>query len=187
MSGIIIAPFSNSDIRDWPIERYAATVGLLMDRLPADERIRIVGTAGQRLRANEVVRSYPSTRVSNECGRLSWSELVAELRMASCIISNNSGVGHLGGFFGVPTVCVFGGSHQRHEWRPLGKSVILVTRAIGCSPCQRDHGQLSPYDKACLREISPSVVADAALAIMERVRGAANDGISPDNNLGRVA
>jgi len=169
MRPILIAPFSNSGIRDWPSTSFRALIGLLLDRLDDETWIEVIGTANQKLRANEIVRLYPTTRVKNACGLLSWAAMISELRSAGCVIGNNSGMAHLGGFFGVPTVCIFGASHQRHEWRALGPSVLLVTRAIGCSPCQLDHGQVSPYNKACLRDITPEVVADAAFAIMERV------------------
>ena len=168
MSDILIAPFSNSDIRDWPVAHFAALVGLLLEGSGDDVRIRIVGTANQKMRAREIVRDYPVARVSSECGRLGWPEVIARLRAARCIIGNNSGITHLGGSFGVPTVCIFGGSHQRHEWHALGDSVVTVSRAIGCSPCQLDHGGVSPYGKACLREIAPAVVAAAAFRSMAR-------------------
>lgn len=169
MSPILIAPFSNSGIRDWPSTSFRALVGLMLEQLEEDNPIMVIGTANQKLRANEIVRNYPTSRVVNACGRLSWSAMVAELRRAACVVGNNSGVAHLGGYFGVPTVCIFGASHQRHEWRALGPSVVLVTRSIGCSPCQLDHGQVSPYDKACLRQIEPQAVARAAFTIMKRV------------------
>lgn len=168
MSDILISPFSNSYIRDWPLECFAALAGLLVDMVPADVRIRIIGTPNQRLRACEIVREQPVDRVSNDCGRHAWADVVGLLRSARCIISNNSGIGHLGGHFGVPTVCVFGGSHQRAEWRPLGASVITISRAIGCSPCHLDHGGISPYGKACLRQIEPRTVANAVIAAMAR-------------------
>lgn len=193
MSELIVAPFSNSDIRDWPLGSYAQLIGLLLDRLPAEMAIRVIGTSSQKLRVNEVVRDHPATRVTNECGRLTWTEVVARLRTAAGVISNNSGVGHLGGYFDRPTVCIFGGSHPRAEWRPLGRSVVLVSRVIGCSPCQLDHSTGSPYDKACLREISPEIVADATLSVLGRpwvaspplpseaageIRGLSNDAVS---------
>ena len=128
----------------------------------------MIGAPGQKLRAHEVVRNYPATRVTNECGSLPWSQVIENLKRAACVVSNNSGVGHLGGYFGVPTVCVFGGSHPRGEWRPLGRSVVLVSRVIGCSPCQLDHSNGSPYGKACLREIRPDVVAGAVRSAMAR-------------------
>ena len=175
MSDIIVAPFSNSDIRDWPLDHFATLAGLLLDGIGPDDRVRIIGTANQKLRACEIVRHHPPHRVVSECGRLTWPQVLGLLRRARCIISNNSGVGHLGGAFGVPTVCVFGGSHQRHEWRPLGASVVIVSRAIACSPCQLDHGSISPYAKACLREVAPETVAAAAFGIMARTAAAAAD------------
>ena len=169
MTGIIVAPFSNSGIRDWPSSSYRRMVELLIGRLPSDHVIRVIGTPNQKLRANEIVRDLPVERVVNECGRLNFAQMTEELRTAACVVGNNSGVAHLGGFFQVPTVCVFGGSHQRHEWRSLGPTVMIVSRSIGCSPCQLDHGNVSPYDKACLREIEPEVVADAVVRIMNLV------------------
>lgn len=168
MSGIVIAPFSNSGIRDWPGSHFARLIGLLLDRVAPTEPLRIIGMASQRLRACEIVRSHPATRVLNQCGRLSWEEMVAMVRGARCVIANNSGVSHLGGHFGVPTVSIFAGTHNRREWGALGSSVVIVSRVIGCSPCQLDHGQVSPYDKACLREISPEAVADAVEAALGR-------------------
>lgn len=170
MSAIIVAPFSNSGIRDWPSSSYRAMIGLLLDRLEERVAFRVIGTPNQKLRANEIVRHLPVDRVVNECGRLTFAEMTAELRQATCVVGNNSGVVHLGGLFEVPTVCIFGGSHQRHEWRALGSTVVIVSRVIGCSPCQLDHGNVSPYDKACLREITPTVVADAVLSAVRRVR-----------------
>jgi ADP-heptose:LPS heptosyltransferase len=170
MKAIVMAPFSNSDIRDWPVGHFAALVGFLLEDLDDEDRITVVGTRAQRLRGNEIVRTYDPDRVVNACGSHSWPRLVEEIQVASCVVGNNSGVTHLSGFHGVPTVCVFGGSHQRLEWRPLGWSVSVVSRSIGCSPCQLDHGQRSPYHKACLRHIDPRLVADTVLSTMERVR-----------------
>ena len=168
MSDVLIAPFSHSAVRDWPVGHYTSLVGLLLDGLGGDARIRLIGTAGQRLRACDIVCSYPSERVSNDCGRTAWPDLLPALGSARCVIGNNSGIAHAAGAYGTPTVCIFGGSHQRIEWRPRGKNVVLLTRAIGCSPCQLDHGDTSPYNKACLREIEPASVLGAALRIMSR-------------------
>lgn len=169
MSAIVVAPFSNSGIRDWPTSRYRATIELLLDRLERDVPVKVIGLPNQKLRANEIVRHLPVDRVVNACGRFNLGQMTAELRAAACVIGNNSGVAHLAGFYRVPTVCVFGGTHQRHEWRALGPTVLIVSRVIGCSPCQLDHGNVSPYDKACLREIAPETVADAVFTVMRRV------------------
>ncbi len=171
MSDIILAPFSNSDIRDWPPEHFAELIRLLIGGGPLPGRIRVVGTQSQRLRANDIVRAFDPVEVPNECGRLSWSELLDELRAAACVVGNNSGIAHLAGSYGTPTVCVFGGSHSRLEWRPRGANLVLLSRSIACSPCHLDHDGRCPYDKACLRRIEPSVAADAVLALVAKGRG----------------
>lgn len=167
MNNIVVAPFSNSDIRDWPGEHYARMIALVLDRWEGTGMVRVVGTKTQAMRACDIVRHLDPMRVSQDCGRLPWPDVVAEIRAAACVIGNNSGIAHLAGMYGVPTVCVFGGSHQRLEWRPIGRRVVTLTRAIGCSPCHLDHGMSCPYDKACLRQITPESVADAVFLAME--------------------
>ena len=161
MSDIIVAPFSNSSIRDWPMEHYRDLVGLLLEDEELTGTVRVIGTTGQRLGACEIVRRYPADRVVNECGRLAWGKVLVMLRAAACVIGNNSGIAHVSGHYGTPTVCVFGGSHQRLEWRPRGPHMVVLSRLIGCSPCHLDHRGASPYGKACLWDIQPEEVRDA--------------------------
>lgn len=165
---IIVSPFSNSTMRDWPPEHFRELIALLLPAIGEDEVIRVIGTRSQRARAYEIVQDFPADRVVNDCGTMPWDDVLALLRTASCVIGNNSGIAHLGGMYGAPTVCVFGGSHQRSEWRPLGDNVIVVSRALGCSPCHLDHNMTCHYDKLCLREIAPLTVAEAALLAMDR-------------------
>lgn len=173
MSTIVIAPYSNSAIRDWPSAHFSALIGLLLDGWQDRAGlIRVIGTASQRLRANAIVRPHPADRVRNDCGRIAWPDVVGELRRAACVIGNNSGIAHLAGSFGVPTVCIFGGSHSRLEWRPLGFDVTLLSRSIGCSPCHLDHGARCGHGLACLVEISPGEVAGAVFAAIGADGGA---------------
>lgn len=167
MTEIVIAPFSNNALRDWPAGHYRETIGLMLDSLAPDARISVVGTRGQRVGAAEIVRPYPADRVRNDCG-IAWDAVLDKLRRAVCVIGNNSGITHASRHFGVPTVCVFGGSHQRTEWGPLGPNVVILSRVIGCSPCQFNHAWECPYNAACLREIVPAEVADAALTAVTR-------------------
>jgi heptosyltransferase-2 len=142
---------------------------LLLDAGAGERPIHVIGMRSHILRSREIVRLLPADRVIDLCGDLNWSQMIALLRSARCIVANNSGVAHLGGYFDVPTISIFAGTHQRREWRALGRKVTVVSRAIGCAPCQLDHGQTSPYDKACLREIAPETVADAVLQAIRPV------------------
>jgi len=104
------------------------------------------------------VRPFDSGRVINDCGRIAWDVTMERIRSAACVIGNNSGIAHLAAFAGVPTVCIFGGAHQRLEWRPIGDNVVTLSRAIVCSPCHFHHARDCPYGLACLDQISPETV-----------------------------
>jgi heptosyltransferase-2 len=170
VNDVVVAPFSNSAIRDWPGTHFDGLIGLLLEE-PGIDRIRVIGTASQRLGACEIVRRYSPARVVNECGRLPWGDVLQLLGRATCVIGNNSGVAHVSGAAGTPTVCVFGGSHDRREWRPRGSRVVVVSRTVGCSPCQLDHGGVSPYGKACLKHVAPEAVRDAVRLVMAMENG----------------
>jgi ADP-heptose:LPS heptosyltransferase len=164
MRSIVVAPFANGDVRDWQADHYARLIGLLIERWSG--AVRVVGSASQRLAANGIVRALPATQVSNDCGMLGWDAVVAEVRAAACVIGNNSGITHLSGHMGVPTVCVFGGSHRRTEWRPLGAHVRTLSSAIGCAPCHIHRAADCPYDKACLARIAPETVAETVFGLI---------------------
>jgi ADP-heptose:LPS heptosyltransferase len=166
MSEIVIAPLSHNPVRDWPAAHYRALIGLLLDQAADDNSVMLVGTRNQRLVLNEIARPFAATRVANACG-LDWNMVVARIRTAACVIGNNSGVTHLAGLFGVPAICIFGGSHQRTEWGPLSPSTTVLSRVIGCSPCQLHEISHCPYDIACLREITPEQVAAEVMTALD--------------------
>lgn len=167
MADIIIAPFSNGDIRDWPPESFQRLIGYLLEAGFHDGLIRVIGAKTQALRAREVVRPFDANLVRNDCGR-PWSEVQKRLQAAKCVVGNNSGVAHLAARMGTPTVCIFGGAHQRTEWRPLGFNVVVLSRAIACAPCHLHRAADCPYGKACLEQIAPELVSEAVLRLMNR-------------------
>ena len=169
MSHIVVAPFSNSDIRDWPAAHFQALIRRLVGE--RNELVRIVGAPGQAIRARDIVRPFDANRVVNDCGRTPWDVTLDLIRSAACVVGNNSGIAHLAAFEGVPTVCVFSGSHQRLEWRPIGSQVITLSRAIACSPCHLHHAAHCPYGLACLDQITPDSVFDAVTRLIDRVPG----------------
>ena len=165
MSEIVIAPFSNGDIRDWQPRHFSELTGLLLHRWPGD--IHLIGTRSQATRVADIVRPHDATRVHSQCGR-PWSEVAQLVRNAACVIGNNSGITHLSSWFGVPTVCVFSGSHRREEWHPMAPNAVIISRAIGCAPCHLHRAAQCPYGKACLDEIDAGLVAEAVFAAMEQ-------------------
>ncbi len=98
----------------------------------------------------------------------SWSEtpslsvLAATLSRASLFIGNDSGVTHLAGILGIPTVALFGPTHPV-TWRPLGPYVTVI-RACSEGPgpgvrvCQNDE---------CMAAIGIERVVEACLTLLK--------------------
>jgi heptosyltransferase III len=83
-------------------------------------------------------------------------DLLTLLEKASGFVGNDSGVSHLAGFCGLPTVTIFGPSDPI-RWQPLGPHSQVVAASMGCDPCfETDPDRCD--EKICLAGISPEVV-----------------------------
>jgi ADP-heptose:LPS heptosyltransferase len=164
MRHVIVAPFANNDLRDWPLGHYARMIGILVAR--GDILVEVVGTARQQPRAECLIQA--GGRVVNACGRHDWAQLASQCRDADCVVGNNSGVAHLAGRLGVAVVCVFGAAHDRAEWGPIGPRVTIVSRQMTCSPCHLPRAADCRAGLACLRDIQPHVVANVVIEALAR-------------------
>ena len=69
-------------------------------------------------------------------GKTSLPQQAALCAAAAVVVSNDSGMAHLAGAVGAPTVVVFGSTSS--AWTaPLGPRVQVVQHATVCSPCFR--------------------------------------------------
>ena len=160
---IVISPISNDPLRDWPMPHYRALAKLCVERL--DASIDFIGIRSQRLAVTLAINDLPSDRYRNRCGATSWAETGALLSAADCVIANNSGVAHFAASLNVPTVCIFGASHNPFEWMARGPAVSILFKKTGCSPCAIGVLAQCPYGKRCLTEILP----EDAFAVVQRM------------------
>ena len=161
---VVISPFANERVREWPISHYRRFI----ERVLSDQKLPVcvVGTRPQRVRGDEVVRGFPAPDVVNACGRLQWHELVALVDSAAYVVSNNSGIAHLGASRGRWTLCLFSGSHSYVEWMPRGPRVVVLSRVTACSPCELGTA-LCPNGVACMTDLQP----DPAFELFAEARG----------------
>ena len=158
---VIIAPLSNSRLRDWGLDKYARLAARLLQRI--DCAIVLVGAPGQR---EALARLAQHNRIINLAGRLEWLQTAAVVRDADLVISNNSGIGHLAAACGTPSLAIYSGSHQPQEWGPRGNGSRAIMALVPCSPCGHDRLEACPNDHLCMRLITPEAVADEAEAML---------------------
>ena len=159
---VVVAPVSNSDLRDWPVAHYVSLIRALVERL--DCVVLLVGSRTQTKPLDHIVEeSGCAGRVISLAGCTAWSDMPAVLRGADLVICNNSGIGHLAASVGAPTLAIYSASHQPQEWGPRGPRSQALMAVVPCSPCGFDRLSECPYEHACMQGLLPeSVFAQAA-------------------------
>ena len=104
----VFVPGSAHADKCWPIDRF----GALAEKLSSDHKLSIVATGipSEAPLVESLVRSA-ETPIINLAGRTSIAELVALLRGAALVVSNDTGPGHIASALGTPIVMIFGRSN----------------------------------------------------------------------------
>lgn len=148
----------------WLPERFAEVCDGLADRFGL--RSVLVGAAGEaellrqiadRARADVTCCTSPGTTLGS---------LKALVRDAALLVCNDTGPRHYGIAFDVPTVTVFGPTHQ--AWTDVpGANEQRLQVPVPCGPCQL---RTCPLDHRCMTSVSSAMVLGAAERLL-RQRG----------------
>jgi lipopolysaccharide heptosyltransferase I len=101
----VLVPGSAHDSKCWPAERFARAAEYLHRQYHL--KIAAVGSAHEKAIIQRI-GTHCSIPIADLCGQTSLVELVAVFQQAACVISNDTGPGHIAASAGVPTVLVFG-------------------------------------------------------------------------------
>jgi ADP-heptose:LPS heptosyltransferase len=162
---IVVAPMSNSRLRDWGLDNYARLAELLLKR--QDCAIILVGSPTQRdLLARIAVQHEAEGMIINLAGRTDWLQTVAVIRQADLVICNNSGIAHIAAACGTATLAIYSASHEPQEWGPRGNRARVMMALVPCSRCSYEKLEMCQYDHRCMRLITPEAVAAEAASML---------------------
>ncbi|BCP51668.1 hypothetical protein K32_02850 [Kaistia sp. 32K] len=164
---VVVAPFSNSHLRDWPIQNFEELVAAL-------SRTRTVILVG---RNEDAAVLQQTARVARERGggsidvasNLSEQQFNELLSSASLVISNNSGAGHVAAQLGRPTLGIFTASHLPELWGFQGPRVSILMSAIECRGCGLDVVRRCPEKVRCKNDITAEHVLAEIEALTSNV------------------
>ena len=139
--------------RTWPEEAFVEVIrGVRSSRGP---EILLLGEAGEKDRADRVLRAAGADRVHNLVGSTSIQELVEVLKSSDGLVSGDTGTLHLASWLGVPTIGVFFGPALCFETGPYGPGQRVLQGRAACAPCRED--EACPHMR-CLEPLTPGVV-----------------------------
>ncbi len=105
---LVLIPGSAHLSKCWPAERFAA----LADKVSSQFGLSIVAAATKAEESIvEKIQSLASVPIANLAGRTNLAELVALLKSAKMVVSNDTGPGHIAAALGTPLVMMFGWSN----------------------------------------------------------------------------
>jgi heptosyltransferase-2 len=158
------------DFKRWPIDNFVALAEQI--RLKAGRvTIILTGTALEGPLIRKFLTAYRGRAVdASDAGNL--ERTAAILSIGHLLVSNDTGVMHLGAALGVPTVGVFGPASPRH-WAPIGERATYVYDTnVPCSPCVNNYHNRMPSRCAnvdqsrCLRDVTVESVLTAARRVV---------------------
>lgn len=149
---IVISPFGQFDIRNWPEYKWAALINNYEDR-----PVLICGSTQDYETGEQIIELTRHKRIYNLCGKTTLRQLAAVLEKSCVCIGAESAAGHIAAAAGCPNVIIIGGGHfgRFAPYSPLTSLVSLPLECYGCSwkcPYQRVH---------CIEDVKPRVVAEA--------------------------
>jgi lipopolysaccharide heptosyltransferase I len=102
----------------WPVERFAD----LADRVSRQFGLSVIATGSNSEKPiAQRVKNLANVTVTNLAGVTSLSELIALLKNAKLVVSNDTGPGHIAAALDVPVVLIFGRSNPARV-APYGRS-----------------------------------------------------------------
>jgi heptosyltransferase-1 len=160
---VAMNPSARWDTKLWPSESFAA-VG---DRLQQDgaARVVLIGGRDEGHVGMQVMRAMRTAPI-DLMGQTTLKELIALLRRARLLITNDSGPMHLAAAVGTPVIALFGPTDPARTG-PYGTGHTVLRSGVPCSPCF-SRRCTNAVTMECLITIQPQQVIEAALRLVEQ-------------------
>ena len=161
----VVAPGTTyGEAKTWPRERMSEFVALAHQK--AGARVVLVGDQQVAAFVAEMRQASDlqwtgeldeAGDVVDLTGRTDLLQVVQIMKSAAAFIGNDSGLMHLAGALGLPTVGIFGSSNP--DWtHPLGaRTSAVVAEGFACRPCYRKTCNQARF---CLAEVAAGTVLE---------------------------
>lgn len=136
----------------WPAPYFAELARTIRSNRP-DVQILLMGSPKDRAVCEEITAIVPEAH--NLAGTTSLSEAIALISRAAAVVTNDSGLMHIGAALGRPVVAIYGPTDPRHT-PPLSELAKVLWLHIECSPCQQRECPLGHQN--CMKQILPEAV-----------------------------
>lgn len=159
---VAMNPTARWATKQWPPGSFAATADRLQQ---GDIRVVLIGSLEDSAVGSQVIR-HMRTAPIDLIGKTTLKELIALLRQARVLVTNDSGPMHLAAAVGTPVVALFGPTDPA-KTGPYGPGHTVLRSGIPCSPCFSRRCTNANLME-CLTTIRAEQVVEAATKLINR-------------------
>jgi heptosyltransferase-1 len=157
----LMFPGTNWPTKRWPVEKFSELAKQLR------ERFNLPSVVGGGPEEQELAGQIPGTL--NLAGKTTLNQLVALIRRAELVVSNDSGPMHIAAALGKPLVAPFGPTNP-FRTGPYERLDSVIKLEIVCSPCY----SRTCSHQSCLQNLDVAPVLEMA---EEQMRTSGNAGL----------
>ncbi|MBW3632237.1 MAG: glycosyltransferase family 9 protein [Chloroflexi bacterium] len=174
---IVVHPGCSMPARTYPWEMYVDVIDTLVRDLEA--RVVVTGADDERPLVDTILAHVdPWTRanVVTAAGSLAFPAFCALIEAADLVVTNNTGPMHMSAALGTPVVALFALTNPPEQWGPWRVPHRMLWHEVPCRLC---YSRVCPTTHACLREVHPRDVVQAAAELLaETDRNVAADDLA---------
>jgi len=149
--------------KKWFPERFSAVADRLVDETKA--QVLLFGSGKDR-ESTAAVGKSARHRFIDIAGETDLKEAISLMARCALFLSNDSGLMHVAGALGLPTVAIFGSTNPLTT-SPAGQKSVVIHHAVDCSPCLKP---VCPTDFRCMEGIGVAEVYRTAKSLLEEGR-----------------
>lgn len=149
-------------LREWPIENFINVIQTITNK--ENTKVILVGTLKCKEKAATIMEAINHPDVMDMTSQTTLEELLTLISTSTCLLSNDSGMAHLGALTETKQIVLFGPEHP-HVFAPLGNNIHVLHTKSACSPCLSvyNHRRSNCKDNLCLKSIPPEEVTQIIL------------------------
>lgn len=146
----------------WSSKGYAGVITKFLNEFSGTAVL--LGVASESDVNQEIQTHVNHERLVNLCGKTSLNESLTLIGASQNFLSNDSGLMHVAGAFGVAQVAIFGPTDVSATY-PHNPKASVIYHKVSCSPCFKRH---CPIGHDCMKAVSDGEVWDALQALVEK-------------------
>lgn len=153
------------DTKRWDEEKFARVCRSLAET--PGYKILLLGDESEAKLVGEIGKDVPDDRLVKAVG-FPLGKVMSLIKRCDCFITNDSGPMHIASALRVPVVAIFGPTHPKLGFAPVGSKNVVLCADVKCSPCSL-HGEkrCSKKYRFCMDLIEPDMVIEAVERLLK--------------------